>query len=252
MMAEPDFLNDPDLRESPALRRLFDHLGKSINPRLLARVARRLEGGDLRSRTLRRILWHRYEVRAEVFSYGGFHEPGACEPGLSVGRYASVSRDARWGLPHPLDHIALSPVFAQPENGFTEHWPFERPTLEIGADAWIGAHSVIVSGCRRIGIGAVIGAGSVVTKDVPDFAIVVGAPARIVRYRFGEELREAILRSRWWTYSPEKLRRLKQVFTAPLDQPHLVELLAALDASAANKEAERTGQIPSADASPSH
>ena len=243
-MVEPDFINDPDLRESAVLRRLFDHLGRSISGRHLARAARRLEGGEMRSRTLRRILWHHHQVRAEAFSYGAFHEPDASEPGLSIGRYASVSRDARWGLAHPLNHVALSHVFAQPENGFTDRWPFERPTLEIGADAWVGALSVLTSSCRRVGIGAVIGAGSVVTRDVPDFAIVVGSPAAIVRYRFDEDVREALLGSRWWLRSPDRLRQIKEVFLGPLDTARLHDLLASLgppqDVTAAVASGART------------
>ncbi|MBZ5583330.1 MAG: hypothetical protein LAQ30_14200 [Acidobacteriia bacterium] len=57
---------------------------------------------------------------------------------------------------------------------------------------------MITSNCVRIGIGAVVGAGAIVTKDVPDFAIVAGNPARILRYRFPETTRQRILESRWW------------------------------------------------------
>jgi acetyltransferase-like isoleucine patch superfamily enzyme len=227
-MDDPTFITDPDLIESPLLRQIFDTLGKRANPRLLARAARRLEGGDMRSRTLRRILWHRYGVQAHAFSYGGFHEPGASEPGLSVGRFASVSRDARWGLGHPMDHVSLSHFFADPRNGFVERWPFERPTLEIGPDAWIGALAVITSGCSRIGIGAVVGAGAVVTRDVPDFGVVVGVPAKLVRLRFSEPLRDAILASRWWERSPQALRGVKVAFTEPVGEAGCLEALARL------------------------
>ena len=59
--------------------------------------------------------------------------------------------------------------------------PFEELDVEIGAGAWIGAHAVIV-GCR-VGVGAVVGAGAVVTSDIPDYAIAVGAPARVIGSR---------------------------------------------------------------------
>lgn len=59
----------------------------------------------------------------------------------------------------------------------------EKTCLLIADDVWIGARAIILPGCKTIGTGAIIGAGSVVTKDVPDFAIVGGNPARILKYR---------------------------------------------------------------------
>ncbi len=69
----------------------------------------------------------------------------------------------------------------------------------IGHDAWIGRNAIILQG-MNIGIGAVVGAGAVVIKDVPPFAIVMGNPARFIRWRFDEETRDRILASRWWEY----------------------------------------------------
>lgn len=63
----------------------------------------------------------------------------------------------------------------------------ERTPLLIDEDVWIGARSVILPGCKRIGHGSIIGAGSVVTKDVPDYAIVGGNPAKVLRYRTDEK-----------------------------------------------------------------
>lgn len=59
----------------------------------------------------------------------------------------------------------------------------EQTPLHIAGDVWIGARVIVLPGCKRIGHGAVIGAGSVVTKDVPDWAVVGGNPARVIRYR---------------------------------------------------------------------
>ncbi len=60
---------------------------------------------------------------------------------------------------------------------------YEKAPLVIGNDVWIGARAMVLPGCKKIGNGAVIGAGAVVTKDVPDYAIVGGNPARILKYR---------------------------------------------------------------------
>ena len=59
-----------------------------------------------------------------------------------------------------------------------------------------------------IGNGAVVGAGAIVTKDVPDYAIVAGVPARIIRYRFKPEVIEKLLQSQWWNYPLNKLKKL--------------------------------------------
>lgn len=59
----------------------------------------------------------------------------------------------------------------------------EKTKLYIASDVWIGSRVIILPGCQRIGRGAIIGAGAVVTKDVPDYAIVGGNPAKVIRYR---------------------------------------------------------------------
>ena len=82
----------------------------------------------------------------------------------------------------------------------------EESTI-IGNDVWIGAKAIIRSGVT-IGDGAVIGAGAVVTKDVPPYAIVAGVPAKIIRYRFDEELRKALLAAKWWDRDMTELRTL--------------------------------------------
>ena len=74
----------------------------------------------------------------------------------------------------------------------------------IDHDVWIGSYVGIIGGVH-IGTGAVIGAGSIVTKDVPPYAVVAGCPARIIRYRFDEEKRKRLLESKWWEYDAEKL-----------------------------------------------
>jgi len=77
----------------------------------------------------------------------------------------------------------------------------------IESDVWIGAGAIIKRGVK-IGTGAIIGAGSVVTKDIPPFAIAVGVPAKIIRYRFSEEIQEKILKSKWWTLDKNILDKL--------------------------------------------
>lgn len=77
----------------------------------------------------------------------------------------------------------------------------------IGSDVWIGMNAVVMRGIR-VGDGAVIGAGAVVTHDVPAWAIVVGVPARVLKYRFDEQTRQRLAAIEWWTIDEDELRRL--------------------------------------------
>lgn len=76
----------------------------------------------------------------------------------------------------------------------------------MGNDVWVGCNSVLISGVK-VGDGAIIGAGAVVTKDIPPYAIVVGVPARVIKYRFDEEVRERLLQIKWWNWDDEKIKR---------------------------------------------
>ncbi len=112
-----------------------------------------------------------------------------------IGRYCSIANNVSIGQgEHYVDRISTSSLFYV--NAYDE---LTRKTCEIGNDVWIGVDAIILRGVT-VGDGAVIGANSVVTKDVPPFAIVVGSPARLVRYRFDENLRQVIQQSCWWRF----------------------------------------------------
>ena len=86
-----------------------------------------------------------------------------------------------------------------------------RGSIEIGHDVWIGQNTIVLSGVI-IGTGAIIGAGSLVTKDIPPYAIAVGNPAKVVRYRFPPETISRLLESEWWLLSDDKLIELEPFF----------------------------------------
>ncbi len=75
---------------------------------------------------------------------------------------------------------------------------------KIGNDVWIGQNAVIMAGVK-IGDGAVIGSGAVVTKDIPDYAIAVGVPAKVIKYRFTEEQIKALKKIKWWDWADEQI-----------------------------------------------
>ena len=78
----------------------------------------------------------------------------------------------------------------------------EEEGVAVTAGAWLGANVLILPGCHRIGRGAVVAAGAVLTKDVPDYAVVGGSPARLIRYRFDPQGIASAEATRWWLHEP--------------------------------------------------
>ncbi len=101
-----------------------------------------------------------------------------------------------------------------------------RP-LSIGHDAWIGANTIITPGCANIGIGAVVGAGSVVTKSIPDFAVVAGNPAKLIRFRFRDKLQQEIISSEWWRNSKQDCLNSIERYSVPAESLEFPEKFAS-------------------------
>jgi len=129
-----------------------------------------------------------------------------------IGRFCSIGNGVLIGQDragHPLHWVSSHP-FAHDLGNFRYN-PERVPTI-IGHDVWIGRDSMIMEGIS-VGTGAVIAARALVTHDVPPYAIVAGAPARVIRYRHDEQLIAELLASEWWRLPIENLLRM------PLDQP---------------------------------
>lgn len=130
-----------------------------------------------------------------------------------IGRFCSIAYNCQIGLPeHPTNYISTSPKTYSAYNiwGFDNLWTNPKPPV-IGSDVWIGSN-VIVSRGVTIGHGAIIGAGAIVTKDIPSYAIAVGVPAKVIKYRFDEETINALNDFKWWELSEEELMQYKDIF----------------------------------------
>jgi virginiamycin A acetyltransferase len=192
--------------------------------RLLRPVLRRaillLEGGEMYSCSLRLILKKYYQVEAGMYSYGPCLKPGMLPPGTVVGRYSSFAVGINiFRRNHPKDRISTHPFFFNHFLGFLAKDTIEEigeNPLYIGHDVWIGYGATILPGCRKIGNGAIVGAGAVVTKDVTAFTVVGGNPAKVIAQRFSAEIAEVITRSEWWSKSVEDLIPAFPLFNQPM------------------------------------
>jgi acetyltransferase-like isoleucine patch superfamily enzyme len=133
---------------------------------------------------------------------------------VKIGRYCSIAGHTTIGPgAHPVDRLTSSLVICTPGDlpyeispfawfkDAVRHEPWRDPLLpiEIGHDVFIGTHAVVMGGLK-IGTGAVIGAGAVVTRDVEPYTIVGGSPARVIRPRFDAKIAERLLALEWWNY----------------------------------------------------
>jgi len=128
----------------------------------------------------------------------------------SIGRFCSIAYNVKIGLGnHPIQWASTHPFAYDKKYGFLhESITFDekiiRPCI-IGNDVWIGANAIILAGVQ-IGDGAIIGANSVVTKDVEPYSIVIGNPAKLHRYRFDEDIRVNLLKIKWWDWDDELIK----------------------------------------------
>lgn len=144
------------------------------------------------------------------------------KPGLEVsfGNYCSIAENVNLllGGEHDAHWVSTFP--------FYEYWQLPdqekrmtrktRGPIEIGHDVWIGHGATILSG-TKIGTGAIIGAGSVLRGDVPAYAIMAGNPAKLIRYRFAEDIRAQLLASQWWDLPRQALVNLSVHFHDPVE-----------------------------------
>lgn len=158
--------------------------------------------------------YYMHDVNLDDYSY---ISKNCCVSHCNIGKFCSIGPNFCCGLGiHPTDGISTSPMFysVAKQNGMTlcrENKIEESKLTTIGNDVFIGANVTVLDGVT-IGDGAVIGAGAVVTKDIPPYAVAVGVPAKVVKYRFDEPTIKDLLKKQWWNGSEEELKKVERDF----------------------------------------
>jgi acetyltransferase-like isoleucine patch superfamily enzyme len=159
-------------------------------------IIKLLKRYQFESKFLREIYAYLYNIKIGMYSYGCFNYPDI-PINTIIGRYCSFGPGIKiFNANHPSEYIFLHPYMYNISLGLVKKEPFERTKLIIGHDVWIGANVIILPSVKKIGNGVIIGAGSIVTKNIPDFAVVVGNPAKIIKYRFEYHIQKKILESK--------------------------------------------------------
>ena len=129
---------------------------------------------------------------------------------ISIGSYCSLAPHvAVYALNHPLNHLTTYIGQGLWKGELKKH---QAPqSVKIGSDVWLGHGAIVLAGVE-IGDGSVIGAGAVVSKNIPPFTVAVGNPARVIKRRFNESVSSLLLELRWWEQAPDQLREMEELF----------------------------------------
>tara|TARA_Y100001968_G_C19339484_1_gene708709 strand:+ start:275 stop:1000 length:726 start_codon:yes stop_codon:yes gene_type:complete len=130
-----------------------------------------------------------------------------------IGKFCSIASDVFIGpTSHPLEKVSTHPFLFLKDYGFINHddqLVIERREgtfTSLGNDVWIGQGAVIMPGVK-IGDGAIVGAQTLVTKNVAPYSIVVGSPAKHIRYRFEREIIDQLLEIKWWNWEKSRIEK---------------------------------------------
>lgn len=162
------------------------------------------------SEELRRFFVERYQIDIGLYSYGCF-DASRIAMGTTIGRYCSFANSVYvFNGNHGIDFLSLHPYLYNIQFEYVEKEMIKRTNCTIEDDVWLGHSAIILPQVEWIGRGSVIGAGAVVTRSVPRYAIVAGNPARTLRFRFPDAIIQRIEATEWWKMSSSELKMLIQ------------------------------------------
>lgn len=180
---------------------------KRIRTRLLQKLERLLLGAEAKPPF--KITGVNVTCGRESYHNGNFVAKGRGK--ISIGNFCAFGADIKLIVSnHNYDFPSIQySLYKNMFGGF----PYEKHSgnITIGHDVWIG-DNVIVLPNVKIGNGAVIGAGAIVTKDIPDYGIAAGNPAKVLKYRFTQEQINLLNETKWWDWDDEKIRQNRPFF----------------------------------------
>ncbi len=155
-----------------------------------------------------------------IGKYSYINKYSLIEKNTVIGRFCSIAYNVKIGLgSHPIDWMSTHSFAYDPKYKFVKENDKIQNDLKketsVGNDVWIGANAIVLAGVT-IGDGAIIGANSLITKDVEPYSIVYGTPAKFQRYRFDKQIIERLLSIKWWEWEDKKIKNKIALFKNPL------------------------------------
>lgn len=160
-----------------------------------------------------------------IGKYTTYYDSILCDASMigSIGKFCSIAKNVHFTEGnHPLSCVSTSAMLYNQDFGFVKHGgintllALEERNLpsRIGNDVWIGRDVTILPSVT-IGDGAVIGTGAIVNKDIPPYAIAVGVPAKVIKYRFSKDDIDKLLNIKWWDWSDDLIKENIDLFKCP-------------------------------------
>jgi chloramphenicol O-acetyltransferase type B len=187
------------------------------------------------SRRLSNMIEQNYPIDIGRYTYGApkvHWTHGDFKYRLKIGAFCSIAADVNIFVGthgrHTVDFVSTYPIgmiFGRAPHPQPSKSAEGDLSVTIGNDVWLGREATILAGVT-IGDGAVVGARAVVTKDVPPYAIVVGMPAKLLRFRFPEDVVAKLLRLRWWEWDDDLIRERLNFLNTPHFDRLIDDLLA--------------------------
>ncbi len=161
------------------------------------------------------------QVTAGDYTYGLKRESFFAyhpEDRVRIGKFCSIADGVKFIFGnHPTDTVSSFPFRAICFGGLPYEDCQSKGSIEVGNDVWIGANSLVLSGVK-IGDGAIIAAGAVVSRDIPPYSIAAGVPARVLRSRFPADQAKALMEIQWWNWPLDKIEaNIKLFYGSPTE-----------------------------------